>query len=501
MAMSGTPGPPENGSAPRREAACVELRWQIWLPWLVLTAVLLTPTRTDPDLWGHVRFGLDWLAAPGWPQVDPYSFTQDRPWVNHEWLSEALMAAAYRMAGGPGLILLKAAALGAAVAIVAAGLAGASPLAASLIMAAGTIGTLPLSGTIRPQVWSVVGLAIVLHLLQGGPPARKRIFASALLFACWANLHGGWITGGAALGVFAIVRSLRAPATAPAWLAMSAASLVATLANPYGPGLWRFLATTVRASRPDISEWAPFSLHEPPIMWVSILTPLLLLAWLTARRDTRPPLEAIVVVFVLIAAGLKVSRVAPLISIPAIVPLAPFLAVATANLWRIRVADAGAAVVFLAPAVLAAVAAASPLSRSLRCLPINDDWAPDRVAAAQLAGLSGRLWTNFNWGEYAIWHFGPALRVSVDGRRETVYSDDVLQRQYAAERGEPAAIQAMIALHPDIAWLPADLTRTRNALTAAGYRVDVTTPQSFVAVRSDHPPLTVSRTALPACFP
>ena len=37
--------------------------------------------------------------------------------------------------------------------------------------------------------------------------------------------------------------------------------------------------------------------------------------------------------------------------------------------------------------------------------------------------LRGRMVTYFDWGEYAIWHLSPRVRVSLDGRRETVYSD------------------------------------------------------------------------------
>src|SRR6266436_5119831 len=75
----------------------------------VLIAVALLPTWTDPDLWGHVRFGLDFFRDHQLPQIDAYSFTQDRPWINHEWLSEALFAAAYASLGTLGLAVLKAA--------------------------------------------------------------------------------------------------------------------------------------------------------------------------------------------------------------------------------------------------------------------------------------------------------------------------------------------------------------------------------------------------------
>src|SRR4029453_268254 len=96
----------EAAKSSRRTASgrspAVELRWHVWAPWLALIAILISATRTDPDLWGHVRFGLDWLQSWRLPAIDPYSFTQDRPWVNHEWLSEAFMGAAYRIGGSGG---------------------------------------------------------------------------------------------------------------------------------------------------------------------------------------------------------------------------------------------------------------------------------------------------------------------------------------------------------------------------------------------------------------
>ena len=80
------------------------------LPRIILWSVIigsLTYTAADPDLWGHVRFGLDSLETGAISTVDPYSFTSDRPWLNHEWLSEVAMGAAYRIGGQLGLALLK----------------------------------------------------------------------------------------------------------------------------------------------------------------------------------------------------------------------------------------------------------------------------------------------------------------------------------------------------------------------------------------------------------
>src|SRR5579862_190980 len=59
-------------------------------PWVLVAAGLMlfaaaTMTRADADLWGHLRFGLDTIQARHLTSVDPYSFTQDTPWINHEW--------------------------------------------------------------------------------------------------------------------------------------------------------------------------------------------------------------------------------------------------------------------------------------------------------------------------------------------------------------------------------------------------------------------------------
>ncbi len=52
---------------------------------------ILTHTRADPDLWGHVVFGRDTIAGGGVPTVDPYSFASDATWINHGWLGDVFI--------------------------------------------------------------------------------------------------------------------------------------------------------------------------------------------------------------------------------------------------------------------------------------------------------------------------------------------------------------------------------------------------------------------------
>jgi hypothetical protein len=64
-------------------------------------------TPADADLWGHLAFGPRHRATSQPIQSDNYSFTADRPWINHEWLSEVVFFSVYRIAGAPGLIAFK----------------------------------------------------------------------------------------------------------------------------------------------------------------------------------------------------------------------------------------------------------------------------------------------------------------------------------------------------------------------------------------------------------
>lgn len=62
---------------------------QLWLPVhpllllrlaaLTLMLVILTRTQADPDLWGHVLFGRDIVAARSVPRIDQYAFTTTGP--------------------------------------------------------------------------------------------------------------------------------------------------------------------------------------------------------------------------------------------------------------------------------------------------------------------------------------------------------------------------------------------------------------------------------------
>ena len=67
-----------------------------------------------------------------------------------------------------------------------------------------------------------------------------------------------------------------------------------------------------------------------------------------------------------------------------------------------------------------------------------------------------RVLTLFSWAEYAIWHLGPDILVSMDGRRETVYSADFVDAHFQFCRNAPDAPAFATRLGADFVWLPSD---------------------------------------------
>ena len=93
------------------------------------------------------------------------------------------------------------------------------------------------------------------------------------------------------------------------------------------------------------------------------------------------------------------------------------------------------------------------------CLQTRGAFFVDEQAASFLREnqATGRLVVWFDWGEYVSWHFGPALKVSMDGRRETVYSAALLQAHNEFYRNGSGAREFLERLSPDYVWLPKTL--------------------------------------------
>jgi len=295
------------------------------------------------------------------------------------------------------------------------------------------------------------------------------------------------------------------PASGREWTAIVMACVLATFCSPYGWKLWAFLLETVRPARPMIEEWQPLW-RLPPLKWLPWLLTAGTALW-AARRAFPQRSQRLSVLLVLGFAALRVVRIGPFFVEASVMLLAPVLV----RRWPLRpAATIPPRHESLVAAGLCAAMIAAALwvgSSSLSCVTIDDvPGMPDANAGRLLnEAPAGRLVTFFNWGEYAIWHWGPRLRVSMDGRRETVYSDARLAEHDAILQGAPEGLATLDRWRADYIWLPATSVVTRKWLAGHGYRIDIETSRSFIASRTDLAPLVArkpidSHAAVP-CFP
>jgi hypothetical protein len=429
--------------------------------------VLVTTTSADPDLWGHLRFGLDMLASKSIVVADPYSFTADRAWINHEWLAELLMGMGFAGFGALGLNLLKLAfiAMVGAIALVIAKQEQASSIARDLYVALILFATYSRTQVVRPQLFSVAIFCAVLLLLREADRGRPRvIWYVPLLFAAWVNLHGGWIVGFAALGVWMLGdacqhRNLRWTARLTA---IGTLALLATLLNPYGLGLWRFIAETVRPDRADVTDWKPLLQLPPAILVIESILPLIAIAAIWRERwRRRVPVRDMAVLVMLTGATFRVGRVDAFLQAAIAIFLArPIIGLLNDAALKVRGLFQRASLPVGVMALgLAGYVVLTGVSR-LRVIDVTGSWIPDRAAAAFLREHrpGARVLTWFDWGEYALWQLSPSdIRVSMDGRRETVYSAGLIHDHERFYRGDADMVDYPERIGADHVWLPSHL--------------------------------------------
>ena len=426
------------------------------------------------------------------PALEPYAFTDDKPWINHEWMSELAMGLAYRTGGPMGLMVLKA-----VLALVMMRLLWGSLAPSSSSrwgwMALAAWGILPLVWSLRPQIWSGIALVIVCRLLTAR--RDKAIWFLPVIFAIWVNLHGGWIVGGAVLAAWTLVAWIQRSQARWTLLTAGALCLAATLLNPYGPGMWMFLLETVRVGREHIVEWQP--IWTAGVLQIVLWFVPILVIVSSLRGRERPSVPTLFVLLLLAVLAARVTRLGPIFTLATAVLLG-----SRSKEWNGAPPERQTVLVIIdGLAVAAAVLVGTALGAIPHCISTAYRNSPDATAAEALRGRSGRLVTLFGWGEYALWHFGPALQVSIDGRRETIYSDAVIREQLAIADGSAPAAGALVRLAPDYVWLPSRSVVTANWLKNHGYVEDVRTERSFVARRSDLPPLAAWNGEPTGCFP
>lgn len=435
----------------------------------VLMWGLATAGRTDTDIWGHMSIGLDMIASRAFLWVDPYSFTHDQTWINHEWGWDLISAAVYRLGKLPLLVALRGVLIGTVLWCVHRATRDLPGWLRLLALAVAAVGCIGQWRSTRPQLATLALYSLLLtHLDAVWLPA---------LFLAWANLHGGWLFGLAAVASRAVLMPKRRRLT----LALFCGA--ATLVNPYGYHLWTAIIEASRRGWSDISEWQPVwrlsAGAEALVLWVA----LALCAAVLWRRTVHRlwPWSWMIVSLLAAAEGRRLTALAALTLVLSVMPewTRGSSLVGVRPAWTPRRRLAAAATIAVAFAF-----AARSIVPTLGCFPPLENWRapePDAVAFLRAAAVH-RVVPHFDYGEYAIYHLRDRAKVAIDNRRETVYSQAVVdENQHFADGLDP---EYPIRIGADAVWWPAGDRRVIEPLESRGWVKRFEGPKTVVLTRT-----------------
>ena len=375
--------------------------------------------------------------------------------------------------------------------------------------------------TIRPQLFSFLFFLLMLLVIQAADRGRiGALWLAAPLIALWANFHGAFLAG---LGLLAVWSGVRVAALVYEYwtgrrststgvtvriaqvLLPLLAALLAAMVNPYGPKLLIFLWETATVPRPDIMEWQPVDITKTEgIAYLALIAISVLAVATSPRRRSAAGLAALACTAVL---PLVALRHLPLAAMAVVVLAGEHLAAGwqrASGQWPVvsgqlqvtknpslttshrSLATSHWPLIptFLAGALLLSGAT---LHKSLRIAidPRHAEFPARAVEVLRASGVHGNMAVYFDWGQYVIWQLGPRIKVSYDGRRETVYSDSLRQLNTAWATGT-SCWDALLDKYPtDLALLDKRLPAYNLMRLKAGWKLAYEDSLAALFVRNE----------------
>jgi len=433
----------------------------------------LSRTVADPDLWGYLAFGRLFWETGQFPYQDIFAYVPTlNLWVYHEWLTGVLFYPIYRTFGAAGLQVLKYTLGLATVYLIylTARRRGANFWSALLGVWMAQVFLAMGFAPVRAQVFTYLFFALSLFVLESARLSGRwrKLSILVVIQIFWCNLHGGFLAGLGLIGLYGLGEAVSRRPFWPYLAALGAASLV-TLINPYGLEYWIYLFRAISMPRPEITEW--YSVvkawqkgipKEPLIYFVSLAVFTMLLAlWARWREIT----SGLILIFTMYL-GFKHARhqVFFFLAFGAYLPVLLQALGRKIILSDARQVSGSRRLGLSVPIALVLVGitiysykflSKEPLTLTFPQTPsprgqISLHYPVAAVEFLQKNQLSGNILSDFNWGEYLIWTLHPTCKVAMDGRYETVYTEEIYQLHSDFYNGRPGWRRILEKFPPDL---------------------------------------------------
>ena len=417
---------------------------------VALTVVLAGPAIlclhmafvADGDLWWHMRTGEWILEHRTVPHVEPFSVLAGTPWAAYSWAFEVIVYKLFHWSGltgilaySTGMVFLITIALYRMVSRVQSDFTVAALLTFVPMFSMGHL------STPRPWMFTILLFVLELDILMSSRRTGRKAYLLWLpvIFAVWANTHIQFVDGLFVLGL-AFAESLLSRwwkgaqrGVGPLWLGLAlAGSIAATLFNPYG---WRLYAVahdlaTQSGALDKVTELQAIPFRSLPDFAVLLLALGAVAA--LAYRSKLFSFEGALVAFAIVL-SFRSQRDVWITAIVAAFILASSIASLESRSAK-PTPSAFTVATILAALVVSAGFRMWRIDDHILQTAIDKTFPVQAVQKVAAMGLTGPVYSNFNWGGYLIWNLRNP--VVIDGR-QNVYGDQRIDRSVATWSGEP----------------------------------------------------------------
>ncbi len=427
----------------------------------------------DPDTCWQLALGKLIFEAGAIVRVDPFSYTFDavqagHDFVMYQWLSNLIFYATYKAGGIFALLCLAAEVLSLAFIIL--------PICRAYLL--GRLTWLSYVSVLfatfaasfhflaRPEIWSYLFMSLYLAIsfdlaaLNKSTISWKHVLATFLLMVLWCNLHSGFVLGIALLLVQAVCVAISLPKSAsnqaPTVFTCLAASIAASLVNPYGVNLWRYLPDLFFPNfNKHIVELQPLTIHELATPTFLPYIGLAVLGIFALARSIKADKRALgvfpVALFVLsVAAGIFCRRLIPFSALIECMTIIQFIAMSKPMRSKVN---------FLVYPMLMIVSVAAGVywtsTRDTIKLAIPQGSAAFNPPMKALDYLqtnlpAGNLLNDPQFGNVMILHMNPVPKVFIDTRFD-MYGSKLVDEYYRLAKCENDFASKLI--ERNIAWV------------------------------------------------
>ncbi len=219
-------------------------------------------TAVDPDYGWHIVNGRHVLDGTTLSGIDVYSWTAERIWVAHEWLTEFVMSLVHDAAGPSANSLLAASLTTSAYALVAMTLLrrGVGWFATLVALPIAFLGAMRSVG-VRPQVLELLYLSLLIFFIEWFIRQRAMRMSFLLIVAIagvvWANTHGSFLLLPAVLAITSAELLVGGDSRWKNFLAGSAVAAASFVLNPWTTELYSFAMQSFSSATTlsSIQEW------------------------------------------------------------------------------------------------------------------------------------------------------------------------------------------------------------------------------------------------------